>query len=389
MEQLITTSPTCLNKSIHKSRLQRKRKRQQNTQQNSSSIQAINFYKSSSAEDSSDNDTTSCTKPQSKCSNIIPNFKPFLDEIKLCIADRVPMETKNKPAFGLTQQFQTCQDMFTAELEQNQNEAFGKETVQPNIAANLLNNCSMITESELVKCWNQIDHILVENSSHLKETAASKILKDFGLSPLCDKQMQNSSNVCELTPEFRLKRLPLRSYSRRKVERACRRLKLEPNHSSNKHLDTIDVEDKASVCSSSLSVEEDLTQIDEKQENLNLSPNESQILCNNLLNLTAFFSIESHAAALNDDDVMPTSQIIPDLIQDILSYQSRSQRADSFSSSEDFQGFNNVDNEKQSISLEEDMQQDNALDGTVLNAAQLMEEAERNRIPTPTGNLGN
>ncbi|TMW39906.1 hypothetical protein DOY81_015013 [Sarcophaga bullata] len=215
LEDSITSSPSKTNTSIHKVRLLRRTKRKQQVDCENDQLDLHNvlreFYfdpeENSNLIASNPLDSTfSIVNPTS----IVDDYKPFQMEKAYVLADHVATNPsrKIKSIQEETQGFLTCQRLTESE---------------PSIInANLENTSFTITEMELIACCNQVEKKFGNIPTRTKERSPAKddlslvnsILEDFSQSPLAKDQIINNMSW-QCTPEYRLRRKPMKTYSRR------------------------------------------------------------------------------------------------------------------------------------------------------------------------------
>ena len=346
LEDSIISSPSKRNSSIHKVRLLRRTKRKQVDLENDQlDLQNVlrEFYFDS--EESSNliaskalDSTFSIANPTS----IVDNYKPFQLEKAYVLADHIATSTsrKLKSIQKETQGFLTCQRL--------------TESEPLIINATPENTSFTITETELIACCNQVEKKFCNIPSGTKERTPMKgdvslvnsILEDFSQSPLSKHQITNHMSW-QYTPEYRLRRKPLKTYSRKFLNKT--RTDLSKRFDTQSSVVSDEEEDINSSCSS-LSVQEDNALI----ENVSTAPvsssDTSQRLCENLLNLSVYFTqndqcttytdaMQQNAASSSSVELIPADRV-RDLIQEILNLRANYRDfKDSNDSLEDFYGF--------------------------------------------------
>ncbi|XP_065368244.1 uncharacterized protein LOC135960786 [Calliphora vicina] len=360
LEDSITSSPSKSNKSIHEARLKRKNKRKKADeilQINSDQEQIVGlhriidyFYKDSDGEHS-ENEATNSTFLVTKPPAIIRNYKPFEMEKSLAIADHISSNQvkQNKPnLWPETQGFFTCKTLTELEL--------AREQQTKDLNENYKQNSSFtITESEMISCCHNAENLLqhttskeIDKANSIAEELSPKknddmslvnsILEDFSQSPLSKEQIIINTSY-QYTPEFRLRRRPEKTYSRKFLNTT----KTNLNTRFEDLPSAVSYDDDHSNCSS-LSVQEDLT-FDELSNNNDTTPtsaNNTQRLCENLLNLSVYFTQNNQSFSDDQQDTNLFSDKMSDLVKDILTLRSicpNNIRYDSYDSIEDFHGF--------------------------------------------------
>ncbi|XP_037826641.1 uncharacterized protein LOC119614600 isoform X1 [Lucilia sericata] len=368
LEDSITSSPSKSNKSIHERRLIRKNKRKKADEvlpnksdhrlhSTNRHMTIYDFYKDYE-EDSTDSECKDFTFMVAKPSAIIKDYKPFEKEKALAMADHISMHQKineNKTnIWPETQGFLTCLNL--TQLEKEKPKDFSEN--------NKSNTSFSITESELISCCNNAEkslendteNITIQDLTPKKQDdmfLVNSILEDFSLSPLKEGQIIANTSY-QHTPEFRLRRIPTKTYSSRKFINTTK----TNLNTRFEELATADSEDDDHSNCSSLSVEEDVAMAEllNNQRQTTTNTSNTQHLLENLLNLSVYFAQNSqtqnnlsdesrfdlNASCLidNDQENRLFFNSIPDLLKDILTLRSNNnKRYDSFNSLEDFHGF--------------------------------------------------
>ncbi|XP_037826642.1 uncharacterized protein LOC119614600 isoform X2 [Lucilia sericata] len=268
LEDSITSSPSKSNKSIHERRLIRKNKRKKADEvlpnksdhrlhSTNRHMTIYDFYKDYE-EDSTDSECKDFTFMVAKPSAIIKDYKPFEKEKALAMADHISMHQKineNKTnIWPETQGFLTCLNL--TQLEKEKPKDFSEN--------NKSNTSFSITESELISCCNNAEkslendteNITIQDLTPKKQDdmfLVNSILEDFSLSPLKEGQIIANTSY-QHTPEFRLRRIPTKTYSSRKFINTTK----TNLNTRFEELATADSEDDDHSNCSSLSVEEDV-----------------------------------------------------------------------------------------------------------------------------------
>ncbi|KNC27194.1 hypothetical protein FF38_02666 [Lucilia cuprina] len=379
LEDSITSSPSKSNKSIHERRLLRKNKRKKadevlsnksdhHMQSTSRHITIHDFYHDYE-EETTDSESKDSTFMVAKPSAIIKDYKPFEKEKALAMADHISMHQKineNKSnIWPETQGFLTCLNL--TELEKENPKDFSE---------NKSNTSFSITESQLISCCHNAEKTLEkDNVNTTREELTPKkeydmllvntILEDFSLSPLKEGQIIMNTSY-QHTPEFRLRRIPMKTYSSCKFKNTTK-TNLNTRFEELANAESEDEDDDHSNCSS-LSVQEDVAMaelLNNQRQTAMTNTSNTQHLIENLLNLSVYFaqnsqtqnnlSDESLTSCLidNDQDNCLFFNNIPELLKDILSLRSNNnKRYDSFNSLEDFHGFpSNSDVESDNIDI--------------------------------------
>lgn len=371
-EASISASPSNSDVTIYTARLKRRSKRSninlplQNNDQGANPDFFLNlltdFYKDSEDDLTKSTATERKSKSVVKHPAIINNFKPFELEKSLVKADHIFLQESSKKnkanSFTVTQGFATC-----ANLSPDKNIpqcCFINKTEKDE-----QNNSFIITESELISCCHQAEKILGNNSSKDQGSTPKKkdytklvnsILEDFSQSPLSKDQIL--TNVpCQCTPQFRLRRLPVKSYSRKHIKSI--RINLD-QHFKETEARLLSDHDEVISCCSSLSVQEDDTFSENPNNQTILATlNNTERLCENLVNLTEYFTQnelkQSFEESQEPDDkhssevsgnVVSNLNKISELCQDIITLRSKQCNElhnDSYDSMDDFNGFANSD----------------------------------------------
>ena len=352
LEDSITSSPSKTNTSIHKVRLLRRTKRKQqvdfeNDQLDLQNILREFYFDSEESSNLIASNTLDSTFSIANPTSIVDNYKPFQLEKAYVIADHVATSTsrKLKSIQKETQGFLTCQRLTESE---------------PSIINAIPENTSFtITETELIACCNLVEKKFCDIPSRTKERTPSKdnmslvnsILEDFSQSPLAKHQITNNMSW-QCTPEYRLRRKPLKTYSRKFLNKT--HTDLSKRFDTQSPVVSDEEHDINSSCSS-LSVQEDNGLI----ENVSTAPvsssDTSQRLCENLLNLSVYFTQTDQCTTYTDamqqnETSSSSSELIPanrvrDLIQEILNLRANYRDfKDSNDSLEDFYGFSDCTN---------------------------------------------
>lgn len=353
LEESIASSPSKSNTSIRNVRLLRRTKRKQvDSEKDDFDLQNIltDFYF-----DAESNLTNSkpldSTFSIADTTSVVNNYKLFQLEKSYVTADNVVATTsrKLKSTVVETQGFLTCEQL--AENIPTKSDFLWKTN------ATQINTSFTITESELITCCNQAENIFRNISPSIKERSPSKddmslvnsILEDFSQSPLAKNQINNNMSW-QCTPEYRLRRKPNKTYSRKFLNKTRADLSKRFENQSSSISD--EEHDNISNCSS-LSVQEDIGAVENLSSALVSTSDTSQRLCENLLNLSVHFTQNDQNITcldnreqnqLNDtyssvDDLVPASRV-PNLINEIINLRVNLRTLkDTNNSLNDFYGF--------------------------------------------------
>uniref|UniRef100_A0A0K8VW91 Breast cancer type 2 susceptibility n=1 Tax=Bactrocera latifrons TaxID=174628 RepID=A0A0K8VW91_BACLA len=310
-DESINSSPRKLNNSIHKSRLHRRHKRLNAT---FTATSETSYKHEVEEEDLSctlllmyDSDETMENSIKNKgnekpISKVNMSYDPFAEHRLLVLADRSRAMPSSSRLFKATQGFEPCNNFLFESLEQREDK----------ISENNRNKTDVfeITDSELLQVCEETEKKTNDLSSmkEVKEdlnkspsTPETKrktksivdlILEDFCSSPQ-SPELRHSSE--ESNFNFRFANKPLRTYSRRKHENVMARQNIaeQYNQPTNSVVHCVLNDDLLSNDSSTdLSVQDDQTQLIPVKETVVVLQH-SQSLCENLQNLSAYFTESS------------------------------------------------------------------------------------------------
>ncbi|XP_036344351.1 LOW QUALITY PROTEIN: breast cancer type 2 susceptibility protein homolog [Rhagoletis pomonella] len=318
-DESIKSSPQKLNRSIHRSRLHRKNKRLNATftrpaeatcsdQKTASNIDEtihddlsctlLVMYDSEECED--DDTKAQCLqypveKPRFQ---IDANYDPFAEQRLLLLADRFRPLSRNSTSFVATQGFEPCNNL----LFQPPKFAIENNTISKSNTKDVFE----ITDSELLQVCEEtekntekakfkpertgdIDVPVTPDSRQKPKSIVDLILEDFCSSPASPEPQQSSE---ESSFHFRFANEPLRTYSRRRQDHKFSRKNIAEQYVQSpdreKHCA---MDDDLLSNDSDLSVQEDHTQLRlEAVSEEGVYLQNSQKLCENLQNLSAYFS---------------------------------------------------------------------------------------------------
>ncbi|KAM7344436.1 BRCA2, DNA repair associated [Cochliomyia hominivorax] len=377
MEDSISSSPSKSNKSIRETRLKRKTKRKQienNEQINDHESNKVDFGKSihdfyyqDSDNDSLVNDNTTFT--MDKIPAVVCNYKPFEQEKTLAIADRLTMKPINSNfVIQETQGFITCIDLKEMELD---NETPGHLS---------------ITETQMLNCCDQAEQNLQLTPKEDELFLVNSILEDFSQSPLRKEQIKVHTNW-QYTPEFQLRQKPIKTYGREflnKIKTNLNERFVQENVNISDEDDNLDDDGRSS--NSSLSIQEDVTVGEFPNNQTSVTNLDNSRLCENLLNLSVYFTQNNNpqdSLSCEDEynqEQMTFSSNVSYLIKDILAFHSIYQKntlGDSFNSIEDFLGFPEHKDHKESNTIDVDVTEHNSLNTTLNITQDLCDNKER------------
>ncbi|XP_055849936.1 breast cancer type 2 susceptibility protein homolog [Episyrphus balteatus] len=209
--------------------------------------------------------------------------------------------------------------------------------------------CGSPTESEIEeeKTPNSAPKFLKETKSIVDE-----ILEDFCGSPFSDCSPKANSE--DSTPIFRFKEQPIRTYSGLKK----RRLLAKRNIASDSNVFTSKDDGNTSDSSSGLSVQEDFSQsVVPQLDTVDL--NKSVKLCENLLNLSSYFSQLSSSSSKKDTS--PPTVVVDDkkdlrlgaIVDEIIKLKSKPLRINWNKNEREFRGFTDFENDSHESTLQE------------------------------------
>lgn len=379
LEDSISSSPSKSSKSIRETRLKRKIKRKQaeNNEHNKSDLQLpvdlhsfINdFYLDSEDESTDNNSRNNTTFSVAKTAAIVSNYKPFELEKTLAIADRLSAQQfqRNQTSFmPQTQGFVSCINLTQMELEKG-----------PSGSLNQRNSSFSITESEMINCCHLAELNLQLTPKKDELFLVNSILEDFSQSPL-SKHANKQQSPCQHTPEFRLRRKPIKTYSRTFLNRTKTNLNERFVVEEQIPVSSDDDEDDGRSSSSSLSIQEDITMGEVANNQTSVTSLHNTRLCENLLNLSVYFTQNQsqeniNLANLSDDqeDHLFCSNVAY-LIKDIKALHSiyqNTENFDSFDSADDFLGFPCAENVTVNGNIDVDSTDHNSIH-TTLNITQ-------------------
>uniref|UniRef100_A0A034VQ82 Breast cancer type 2 susceptibility protein-like protein n=1 Tax=Bactrocera dorsalis TaxID=27457 RepID=A0A034VQ82_BACDO len=362
-DESINSSPRKLNNSIHKSRLHRRHKRLNATFTTTSGTPCTHEVEE---EDLSctllvmyDSDETMENSIKNKCpriektiSKVNTSYDPFAEHRLLVLADRSRAMPSSR-LFKATQGFEPCNNFLFESLEQREG----------NISENNRNKTDgfEITDSELLQVCEETEKKTIDLSS-IKEvkgdvnkspstpkrktkSIVDLILEDFCSSPQSPELQQSSE---ESNFNFRFANKPLRTYSRRKHENVIARQNIaeQYNKPTNSVAHCVLNDDLLSNDSSTdLSVQEDQTQLIPVKEAVVVLQH-SQSLCENLQNLSAYFTESSGERDKKQD---PSTECVEhQLAEDYLGVRALAEK----SSSEIYFTANKADNDCMQIEEE-------------------------------------
>ncbi|XP_061392560.1 uncharacterized protein LOC133328026 [Musca vetustissima] len=348
-DESISSSPSSsTNKSIRNARTLRKKCRRnlnknvETSERSGSKEENLQFlYYDSEGKEEDMNKTFVVT------SSLVTDYIPFEMETLLMQADRQSLKPKTVNVPPINEEFQTCQRLVETEFREDCERSRDKE------------KSFFITESELLNCCNEADQILVVESTPNKSLRlVNSILEDFALSPFTTKSLETSTtHNWEYSPQFILKQKPEKTYCRRKQKKMRLSRRLEFNESASKADDKVhekEEEDCLSNGSSAMSIQE-ISQTEEDEDILNTTntPDLSERVGGNLLNLTTFFTQENSPGK---QESQTSHNNVALLQQDIdcmrLVYSQRSQHLNSYNSDEDFLGFPHASEDEISLPSE-------------------------------------
>ncbi|XP_055920621.1 uncharacterized protein LOC129952182 [Eupeodes corollae] len=207
--------------------------------------------------------------------------------------------------------------------------------------------CGSPTESELN---DQTPPNSPPKNIKATKSIVDEILEDFCGSPYRENSPKENSE--ESTPIFRFKSQPIRTYS------GIRKKKLFTNK-SNTDLNAFTFKDdgNTSDSSSGLSVQEDLTQsIVPQLDTVDL--NNSVKLCENLLNLSSYFS-QLPSSSSKETNSQPTAVVktqelrLSAIVDDIIKIKSKPMRINWNKIEKEFKGFSDYESDSKESTLQE------------------------------------
>lgn len=318
------------------------------------------------------------------------DFDPFQDELLLVTADRLASASSSiKPCrstLPATQGFQTCKSFLDNSInDDNQNYLSEKlanieeariEVSPAAIPIHMSNKLEdfhiEITDSELINFCHAAEQRLTEpstppqtptNNNLQTKSIVEQILDDFYCSP-----EQYNIDISTPTYYFKHKSKSLRTYVRRKSNKILEYQDDKAGELISNSIPTIENlnnADAMSTCSSDLSVQEDTTVALNNISTVVL--NNSEKICEQLLNLSAYFSQLDAENSPNDDfnaSLMESNEIVDktqtfwisskylkafnELLALRQKYPMVIQTNDGFDSDDDFCGFSSQNNNKNS-----------------------------------------
>ncbi|XP_039955627.1 breast cancer type 2 susceptibility protein homolog isoform X2 [Bactrocera tryoni] len=363
-DESINSSPRKLNNSIHKSRLHRRHKRLNATftttsetsckheEEEGLSCTLLVMYDSDETMENSIKNK--CLRNEKPISKVNTSYDPFAEHRLLVLADRSRTMPSSSRLFKATQGFEPCNNFLIESLEQREDK----------ISENNRNKTDVfeITDSELLQVCEETEKKTIDLSS-IKEvkvdinkspstpkrktkSIVDLILEDFCSSPQSPELQQSSE---ESNFNFRFTNKPLRTYSKRKHEIVMARQNIaeQYNKPTNSVAHCVLNDDLLSNDSSTdLSVQEDQTEhIPVKEAVVVLQ--HSQSLCENLQNLSAYFTESSGERDKKQD---PSTEFVDhQLAEDYLGIRTLEEK----SSSEIYFTANKAEND--SMQIEEEL----------------------------------
>lgn len=305
-DESINSSPRKLNNSIHKSRLHRRHKRlnvtaesscnHEDEEENLSCTLLVMYDSDETIQDSNKN---KCPRNEKAMPKVNISYDPFAEHRLLVLADRSSAMPSSSRLFKATQGFEPCNNFLFESLEHREDKIseinYNKTDAFEITDSELLHVCEE-TEKKTSDLSSIKQFKMDEDNSPTTPEPKRKtksivdlILEDFCGSPQ-SPELQQSSEESNLN--FRFANKPLRTYSRHKHENVMARQNIaeQYNKSTNSVAHCIPNDDLLSYDSSTdLSVQEDQTQLIPVKEEVVLLQN-SQSLCENLQNLSAYFT---------------------------------------------------------------------------------------------------
>ncbi|XP_053964747.1 breast cancer type 2 susceptibility protein homolog isoform X1 [Anastrepha ludens] len=318
-DESINSSPQKLNRSIHRSRLHRKNKRLNATFTTATKPPCSEVTSFPANNDRTSEEELSCTllvmydseKNEEDETNAVQlhsvverprfeadvDFDPFAEQRLLVLADHCGAPPRSSTNFVATQKFELCSNFLLQSPERPSDKSNNLKSIQ--------GEAFEITDSELLQACVETEKNTVTNnikqekldlnevpatpeSKQKTKTIVDLILEDFCSSP----DLQHSSEESSFL--FRFANKPLRTYSRLRHKHTIARQNIaeqygQPTNSGNHCV--VDDDLFSNDSSTDLSVQEDPTQLRSTtngEEVVDL--HHSQNLCENLQNLSAYFT---------------------------------------------------------------------------------------------------
>uniref|UniRef100_A0A1A9VU42 Protein aurora borealis n=1 Tax=Glossina austeni TaxID=7395 RepID=A0A1A9VU42_GLOAU len=316
MDESIESSPQNSHKSVYQKRMHRKRKLQKRSISSSQFNENDRKLRQSAPLDFYDNiSEESCLDGPNDCGinktfvfqkdiALEKNMRRYEDEIMSSADFRPYVQTPIANFDNLTasQKFTSCHELLSqsAELSSNGSEFH-------------------ITDTELIECCNKAEVMMKEvndidaperaRGDNNNKTIVDIIFEDFSSTPFNSPIASPESKLrnLERTPLFILLEKPKRYYSRKFKEKT----KLNLEEKFNAAVD--DNNDNMSTCSSSLSslsIQGDFTTIHEHDRSV--LPNTSQHLCENLLQISNYFTQSSNSELYLRKEILTSKRKIDD-----------------------------------------------------------------------------
>uniref|UniRef100_A0A1B0FMQ1 Uncharacterized protein n=1 Tax=Glossina morsitans morsitans TaxID=37546 RepID=A0A1B0FMQ1_GLOMM len=315
MDESIESSPQSSYKSVYQKRMHRKHKLQKRSVSSPQSNENDKKLRQPALLDFYDNiSEESCLDVPNDCdinkTFVIQKYialekkvSRYEDDI-MSLADSRSVQTSTPNCDNLTasQKFASCHELLSesAELSANGSEFH-------------------ITDTELIECCNKVEVMMKEENNidaperargdNNNKTIVDMIFEDFSTTPFNSPIASPESKLRKLerTPLFILLEKPKRCYSRKFKEKAKSNLEekfkaaIEDDH------------DNMSTCSSSLSslsIQGDFTTIDEHDRSV--LPNTSQHLCENLLQISNYFTQSSNSELYLRKEILTSKSKVDD-----------------------------------------------------------------------------